>query len=293
MIERVENPTWSRDDFRVGDKRIGLTGMMLLRNEEDFAMASLESIEPYFDEIVVVYGDCTDHTPEIVAEFAGRHPERVRAFHYVPRIAPIGSDEHRKTPAHSPHSIVNYFNFILSKARYRVRCMWAGDQIAIPEMFGPLIQRIRGLRRGTLEWWLSPWALGYWWYTGVNLWDHEGRIYVNGSSPIIGNYRDHAFYPAGRWLTYKRYSQSQYLFRRVLVDRYAGRVFYHLKGMKQERGTSKYALAQNPQSVYRGYIEKRWKNPALLTMDELRARDPGTLVLPDPETLGIHTLFAR
>lgn len=293
MIERVENPTWSRDDFRVGNKRIGLTGMMLLRNEEDFAMASLESIEPYFDEIVVVHGDCTDRTPEIVAEFAGRYPDRVRAFHYVPRIAPIGSAEHRNTPGNSPHSIVNYFNFILSKARYRVRCMWAGDQIAIPETFGPLVKRIRELRRGSLEWWLSPWALGYWWYTGVNLWDHAGRIYVNAHFPVVGRFHDHAFYPSGRLLTYKHYSQSQYLFRRVLVDRYVGCVFYHLKGMKQERGTSKYALAQNPQSAYREMVENRWMNPNLLTLEELQAREPKTRMLPAPETLGIRALHQR
>src|SRR6266496_3776678 len=123
VIEAVEHPTFSPSNFSRKDKKIGLTGMMLLKNEAEYVQASFESIKPYFDEIIIVYNDCADATDGIVAELTAHNPKLVKAYHYVPKLVPLGSPEHRRNPANSVRSIVHYFNFALSKASYQVRCM--------------------------------------------------------------------------------------------------------------------------------------------------------------------------
>ena len=70
MIETVEAPRFRNRDFAAAGKRPGLSALMRLHNEEDFAAAAIASILPFFDEIVIVYNTCTDGTPEIVADSA-------------------------------------------------------------------------------------------------------------------------------------------------------------------------------------------------------------------------------
>lgn len=230
MIELVQVPTFRREDFDSAGKRPGLSAIVRLRNEEDFMAASLNSILPYFDEIVIVFNDCTDRTPEIVAEFVRQDPERVRAFHYGPRVFPQGSEQHRRLPANSVHSLVHYSNFALSKASYTVCCKWDGDQFAEPAAFGAVVRRLRRLERGTREWWLSPWRWGYWWYMGVNLWDNHGQIAVPQSRPIIGHSKDHGFWPANRWTIFKHHPRVEYLFTHLLAHQYVGSLFFHQIG---------------------------------------------------------------
>lgn len=288
MIETVEHPIFSRADFETSKKLPGLSAVVRLKDEQEFAMACLESIVPFFDEIVVVYHNCTDRTPEIVAEFAARYRKQVRAFHYLPAIAPIGSRAHTNTPANTAGSFVYYSNFALSQARFQVRCMWDGDQIADPATFGAVVRKIRALRPGTLEWWLSPWRLGYWWYKGVNLWQDKGQIRVSARLPSIGRRHDHGFSPAAPQVRFKKYVRGEYLFTRLLVHRPIGFVFYHLRAMKKQRGNAKYALEKYPDSHYSHRVKDSWINPPLWTLDELHQHIPETAVLPDPARLGIH-----
>ena len=65
MIEIVKAPTFRQADFETTGKRPGLSAIVNLKNEEDFAEASLNSILPFFDEIVIVFNGCTDRTPAI------------------------------------------------------------------------------------------------------------------------------------------------------------------------------------------------------------------------------------
>lgn len=287
LVETVQYPKFSQVDFSRANKKPGLSGIVRLKNEAEFARLAIESFLPHFDEIIIVYNDCTDATPEIVADLAARFPARVKAYHYLPRVVPIGSREHLNTPANSVHSFVYNSNFALSKASYQIRCMWAGDQVADPASFGRVVRELRGLRRGTLKWWLSPWGIGSWWFTGINLWQADGQIYVRTPWSIIGGYHDQAFYPAGRFIRYKFYPKGEYPFNRILVHHHVGCVFYHMKGMKQDLGEGKYELERNADSLY---IDKAqsWRTKFnLLTIDEFRAREPRARHMPDPQTLGI------
>jgi glycosyltransferase involved in cell wall biosynthesis len=293
MIEVVQAPTFRGEDFDAAGKRPGLSAIVRLSNEEDFAEASLNSILPYFDEIVVVFNDCTDRTPEIVAEFEHQNPKRVRAFQYGPRVYPPGSEAHRRLPANSVHSLVHYYNFALSKASYQVRCKWDGDQIAEPESFGAVVRRLRRIQRGTREWWLSPWQWGYWWYVGVNLWDSKGQVAVPRTRPMIGQAKDHGFWPAQRWIRFKHHPHFEYLFTHLLVHRYVGCLFFHLKGMKRDRGIGVYRLDENPESPYVDRVKTRWTDPPLQAFADFQAGEPIAKDMPTPTALGIHPIVTR
>jgi glycosyltransferase involved in cell wall biosynthesis len=288
MVEIVERPGFTSSDFSGSNKKPGLTAIVRLRNEEEFGKRSLASVLPFFDEIVIVFNDSQDRTAEIVEEFARAHPGKVRAFYYVPKVFPRGSRGHRTTDVRSVHSLIHYYNFALSLASYQIRCKWDGDQIAEPAAFGRVVQELRALRPGTLRWWLSPWRLGYWWYTGVNLWDYEGQTLVTKDRPLLGKKRDHGFWPAGRLIRYKATPYCEYLFTRMLRPSYVGCLFFHLRGMKADRGHQNFYFEENPESLYRGGARQELRRDELITLDELLASRPEVGELGLPETLGIH-----
>jgi glycosyltransferase involved in cell wall biosynthesis len=293
MVEIVEHPAFVSSDFSAARKKPGLTAIVRLRNEEAFGRRSLDSILPFFDEIVVVFNDSQDRTADVVDEFARAHPDKVRAFHYVPSVFPRGSRGHRTTDIGSVHSLVHYYNFALSLASFQVRCKWDGDQIADPSAFGRVVHEIRALEPGTLRWWLSPWRLGYWWYTGVNLWDREGQTLVIKNRPLVGRARDSGFWPAGRMIRYKRNPYCEYLFKRTLVPSYVGCLFFHLQGMKPDRGDRNFYFEKNPDSLYGAKSRWRVGRKDLITFEELVASTPGLGELRHPEALGIHPGPAR
>jgi glycosyltransferase involved in cell wall biosynthesis len=290
VIETVEIPAFKPEDFDWARKKPGISVIVRLRDEEEYAEQALDSILPFFDEVVIVFNQCSDRTPEIVEEFANKDPQRVRAFHYVPEVFPQGSEQYRILPANHVSSLVHYYNFALSKASYRVRAKWDGDMIAAPEPLGRAVERLRNLRPGTLSWWLSPWKMGFWWYMGVNLWDRDGEVLVNGSFPISGDKKDHGFWPAGRRHVFRYHPKCEYFRWRWLFTKCLGFVFFHLKGMKSDRGIGVYQLDENPDSLYRRHVESAWTDPSLVAFEEYRRVEPAASSLPDPEALGIRSV---
>lgn len=288
MVEFVENPSFKPEDFDSSKKMPGVSAIVRLRNEADYLEQALNSILPFFDEFVIVYNQCSDRTPQIVEKFANKEPQRVKAFHYLPEVFPPGSEQHRVLPPNHVSSLVHYFNFVLSKASYQVCARWDGDMIAAPEPFGQVIDRLRSIKPGTLSGWSSPWRMGFWWYKGVNLWDQDGKILVIKSRPTSGGRKDHGFWPAGRRHIFRRYPRGEYLRTWWFIPTFVGFVFFHVKGMKKDRGIGVYQLEKNPNSLYRKPIEETWTNPELVTFEEYCQIEPAARSLPDPASLGIR-----
>ena len=294
MIETVEKPLFLNSDFAAARKRPGISAFMRLHNEEDFAAAAINSILPFFDEIIVVYNTCTDRTPEIVADFARRYPDCIKAYHYVPEVFPQGSRVHTLLPADSVNSLVHYTNFAMSKATRRIRCIWDGDEIAIPQTLGRVTEQLRALRPGGgVNWLLSPHQWGYWYFSGVNLWDQDSVINVPQSLPEVGHRREHGFWAARRWRVYRRYPKGEYLFRRLMIHRWVGHLHYHVKGMKRDRGLGGFQLDKYPDSLHLPWLQKVWMKPPLQPFSEWRRQTPSAAELPDPESLGIRPLVSR
>lgn len=289
MVEVVEKPSFKIEDFDRAGKKPGLSAIVRLKNEEDFAERALQSIAPFFDEIVVVYNGCTDRTPEIVEHFAAAEPERVKAYHYVPEVFPQGSEMHRRLPADHASSLVHYYNFALSRATRRVCAKWDGDMIAAPGPFGALIERIRRARTSPLRRWTSPWCAGFWWFRGVNLVDRDGRVFVLKSHPRAGSRWDTGFWPAGRAHNFKHNPRFEILRTGATLKSFVGFLFFHVKAMKKDRGAGVYQLERNPGSFYRKYAEEM-RDPDVMTFEEYCRIEPAAQSLPDPESLGIRPL---
>lgn len=118
-------------------RTLGLSALVRLRNEETWAELALRSFVDWCDELIIVLNTCTDRTPEIVAEFAEKHSEKVRVYDYPHRIWEMGP-RHQEVSADDPRSSAALYNFTLSKATCThavkldgdfVMMDWAGEEI--------------------------------------------------------------------------------------------------------------------------------------------------------------------
>jgi glycosyltransferase involved in cell wall biosynthesis len=290
MVEVVEKPSFRAEDFDRSKKKPGVSAIIRLKNEEDFLELALASIEPFFDEFIVVYNGCTDRTPEIVEGFAAANEKRVKAFHYVPEVFPQGSEMQRRLPANDVNSLVHYYNFALSKATRQVCAKWDGDMIAAPQPFRQVMDRLRSARNSMLARWTSPWTAGFWWYSGVNLSDKDGKIFVIKKRPRAWGRYDHGLWPVSRVNKFTHDPRFELLNTRWLVKSFVGFVFFHLKGMKRDRGAGVYQLERNPNSPYKKLVDEVWRDPEVITLDEYCRMMPAARSLPTPESLGIRPL---
>ena len=289
MIEVVNKPCFKPEDFDPIGKKPGITAILRLRNEQDYLEQALNSILPFFDEFVVVYNQCSDRTPDIVERFAKQEPKRLKAYHYVPEVFPQGSAKHAMLAANHVSSLVHYYNFALSKAAYVIRVKWDGDMIAAPNPLRRIVDGLRSIKAGTLAWWQSPWKMGWWWCSGVNLWDHNGKIFVPKVRPRVYGKKDLGFWPAGRRNVFRHHPTYEVLNTRWLIKTYVGFAYFHLKGMKVDRGLAVYQLEKNPQSIFNvRKFDPRWANPELMTFEDYCRIQPEAQSLPNPETLGIR-----
>ena len=121
----------------------GISAYMRVKNEERFVRLAIESHLPFYDEIIAVYNDCTDATPQILHDLAAKYPQKIKVFHYLPQVVPTATKEHTQTPTASVHSMANYYNYALSQCSYRVAVKLDADHLAIPCKLAPLIKTIR------------------------------------------------------------------------------------------------------------------------------------------------------
>lgn len=288
MIERVEQPHFSLSDFDPRRRAPGISAIVRVKNEAEFVELAVMSILPYANDIVLIFNDCTDATPEIVAELALREPERIRAYEYVPQVFPAGSNEQRTLPPNHVSSFVFYTNFALSRARHRVCFMWDGDQIAIPEAFTRIVQRIRTLSPRDPSWWFSPTMLGFWYYQGVNLWARQGKLCVLKKYPLMGTRFDHGFWTLRGWTRYRYDARFPILMNRWLWRRRIGVLFYHLKHLKHDHGYGVYQLDRYPHSYFHEHVALVGTDPELISLEQLTQIEPSLRGLSPPEALGIR-----
>jgi glycosyltransferase involved in cell wall biosynthesis len=288
MIEVVENPSFKPEDFDPAGKKPGITAILRLRNEAEYLETAMRSILPFFDEFVIVYNQCTDRTPELVERFANQEPKRVRAFHYVPEAVPPTTHRHAATPASQVQSFVHYSNFALSKVSHRVCLLWDGDMIAAPEPLTRILEGLRAIKPRTLAWWRSPWRLGWWWFSGVNLWDRDDKIFVPRTWPRAFGNKDHGFWPVTPRNIFRHHPRVELLNTRWLMKTFVGFVYFHVKGMKKDRGLSPHLSLEMMNPVHKERFEKHWTNPELITFEEYCRIEPAASCLPDPESLGIR-----
>lgn len=239
-VETVAGYSFRPDDLRVAARVPGISAFMRIRNGEDFLEASIRTHIDAFDEVVAVYNQCTDSTPDILARLAQEYGPKLRLFHYADRVYPAGSAEHAAEPANSPHSLVNYYNFALSQTRFSHATKLDDDHLAI----APGLERlVDGVRSGAFGREMSC-------FSGFNLARGEdGRIGIMVLHPFSGG-GDIGIFPVlpgtffGHDRRFERFNAAG------LARRFRGLAYWHLKFLKPDLGFGNYELSSQPGGRY-------------------------------------------
>jgi hypothetical protein len=251
-------------DLAVERRAPGISAFMRIRNGEEFLEATIRSHIDCFDEVVAVYNQCTDGTADILLRLRHEYPHKLRVIHYVDRVFPPGSEGHARTPASSPHSLVNYYNAALAATRFAVATKLDDDHLAIARSTKAVTDRLRQAG-DTVD------AMHC--FSGLNLIRGPGgTLGVLASTPISGG-GDIGFFPV-RPDTYfvhdRRFERFQ---RGGLERRFCGFLYWHLKYLKAELGFANYEIDANPDSRYAKRRQALAGNPnAMISLHALPAR---------------------
>ena len=127
------------------DRSPGVSAMMRVKNEAEFIEASVRSVLPYVDEVVLVLQPCDDDTPLIIESI--RSP-KLKVFPYPFEIGKNGPGFSKRNDSSSVHSIVYYYNYALSLTTRQWVLKWDGDMIALPTLQGFVENRQEAEMRG-------------------------------------------------------------------------------------------------------------------------------------------------
>lgn len=252
---------------------------MRIRNGADFLEAAIRSHMPHVDEIVAVYNQCTDATPDILMRLSREFgPARLRVFHYLPEVYAPGSPGHRREPADSPRSLVNYYNFALTRTRYRVVTKLDDDHVAIGLRLARLVTEVRrrDYRLGELLC-----------FSGINLArDAANRMGVYAADPFAGTGDQWFFEVAGD--TYFVHDRRFERLRRGSRRRvFGGIVYWHVKFLKSEFGFGNYGIRGAGNRRYEAKQQAFLADRRVLDLDELPRHAPPAInllaQLPLPE----------
>ncbi|GAB4532701.1 MAG: hypothetical protein Tsb0010_13660 [Parvularculaceae bacterium] len=227
------------------DREPGISGFMRLKNEAEFLDRAFESHLPALDELIVVYNDCTDKTPEICREWARRCPEKIKLFEYEPKVTPLGTPEAIEIDSGSENSLANYYNFSLCQTTRQIVFKVDGDHIMNPKRFAQICHRVRRRLKRNERWPVyginladTPAGVGVY-----NFYDfrphHDGKPV--GPPPFTAG--DHCFYyvdettwhDTDRDHGYEIMPISHKRRSRFAHDAYT---FFHAKGLKSDQGTA-------------------------------------------------------
>lgn len=268
IIEDVSGYSFRPADLKISERKPGISAFMRTRNGADFLEATIRSHVRFYDEIVVVFNQCTDSTEEILSRLTRELGPRLRVFHYRDRVQPLGSPQHAATPGHHPESMVNYSNFALAQTRHQIAVKLDDDHLAIPE---PVEKIARALRAGQKD--LSL----LYCFSGLNIARNTcGGLAIPAADPIsgggdIGYFRvssDTFFYHDRR---FERFGHSS------LKRRFSGFLYWHLKFLKAGAGFGNYELGNNPDSRF-VHKKERFEHSAFWTLPgAIRNLKPGAL----------------
>jgi hypothetical protein len=260
-LETVTGYSFERNHLRVGERLPGVSAFMRIRNGADFLEATIRTHIDAFDEIVAVYNQCTDATPDILGRLAQEFGSRLRVIHYQDRVYPPGSAEHAREAPESPHSLVNYYNFALSSTRFAYATKLDDDHLAIPAALHGTSRRLRADEPGADRVMHC--------FSGLNLARNaDGRFGVPAVAPVSGS-GDIGFFRVSEQTYFSHDKRYERFNRGGLRREFCGFLYWHLKYLKQGEGFSNYELETNPQGRYARQLS-RFRASGMLDLASLR-----------------------
>lgn len=116
----------------------GVSGIMRVKNDAEFIEASIDSCIDALDELIIVYNDCSDNSPELIYQKQKQYPKKIKVYEYKYIVYSINLTKEEYEYAKSltddsPHLLCNYYNFALSKVTYKYALKIDADQIYFTE----------------------------------------------------------------------------------------------------------------------------------------------------------------
>lgn len=241
MITSVRQHRFKPADLAVRQRRPGVSAFVRVRNGETFLAESVCSHLPFFDEIVIVFNQCTDRSPEIAQRLQARYPDKVRVFHYEDPVLTLGDPAYADMPMSAPESMANYSNFALSCTRFTVATKLDDDHIAIPDRVEHIVQglKARGFRLGHEMLCVS----------GFNLFKDESGLGVLAAAPLVGN-GDHGYFEVSERTYFLNSIRHEVFTHRHLRRRFTDLTYLHGKYLKPQFGFGNYDLERLPLSRF-------------------------------------------
>lgn len=241
MTQSVTQYRFKTADLQVQRRKPGISAFVRVRNGETFLAEAVCSHLPFFDEIVIVYNQCTDRTPEIAQRLQSRYPDKIRVFHYEDRVLPLGDPAYANLPMDAPDSMANYSNFALTCTKFTVATKLDDDHIAIPDRVANIAKmlRQRGYRLGQEMLCVS----------GFNLFQDADKLGVLASAPLVGN-GDHGYFEVSERTYFRNSARHEVFTHRHLSRRYVDVTYLHGKYLKPEHGFGNYDLSRLPDSRF-------------------------------------------
>ena len=258
MITKVEDYSFKVQDLNLEKRKKGLSMFIRTRNGEDFLEEAIESHIEFLDELVVVYNRCTDGTEKILKKLMKKH-KKIKAFNYVPKVYPPGSKKHIELPPDSKNSLVNYYNFALTRTTKTVVAKLDDDHIGLSKGLEKVTRIIRE----------KNYEIGneMFCFSGVNLALRNDEIGILKNNPFSGQ-GDIGFFKVNP-KTYFVHTPKFEVLNKVLKRKYHGMAYIHTKYLKKEEGFYVYDLEENPDSRYHKQREKAQSSKELIKPEHL------------------------
>jgi len=176
MFIEITNPKHI-DYSKFNNRKDGVSGFMRVKNEEQFIGKVVLSWIKHVDELIIVYNGCNDKTPFILKKMEKLFPNKIKLYHYLPRVYPFNTKEFRETNENSIHSFCFYSNFALSKTRYKICIKIDGDHIGIQNNLKKTYEYLKKHKMKDYVYYFS----------GFNLWNFNKKLYFDMNNAYCGN----------------------------------------------------------------------------------------------------------
>ncbi|BDR33666.1 hypothetical protein PDY_07140 [Photobacterium damselae subsp. damselae] len=211
------------DKSKLLNRKKGLSAFVRLKNGGDTIEITIESHINIFDEIVILYNDCSDDSVLICEELRDRYPNKIKIYEYEPKVFPFGSTEHKLEPCNSVHSFVNFSNYALQLTTYET-VMKLDDDHYCPKIYQSRDMFLKGFKHGRINF-----------FSGVNLAKKKNEIGISSLYPFVGN-GDHFIFDVTDETYFTKNDICEEFHFGSIKFHYIGLRYFHLKYLRSDFG---------------------------------------------------------
>ena len=129
----------------VENRPIGVSGYLRVKDDAPTLEQCIESVVTTLDELIIAVQPCSDNSLEIAQKLEKKYPNKIKVYNYKPRVD-FGNGKEPVDNPQSVHSIVNFYNYTLTKCTYSYGVKIDGDQIYITSKLQVVFNAYRGIR---------------------------------------------------------------------------------------------------------------------------------------------------